>query len=422
MDMLEIYGGNNLTGAVDISGSKNAALPILIACLLNGQPNRLQNIPRLRDTLFLAELLRSFGVDIEAQKNNQIFIDTKQITNNRAEYNMVRKMRASVLTLAPLLVRTGAAQVSLPGGCAIGSRPVDIHLKGLEALGAQIEVTQGYIHARLKNNTFVGNHFKLDLPSVGATEQFILAAVCANGESVFTNVAKEPEIVELCNVLNRAGAKISGHGTNRLCIQGVSNLSGIDHVIGFDRIEAGTFIAIAAVTKSSLVLKNINLDSIESVLERFRFAGVQFEYCANSQSLWVKPPECLRPADIETAAYPGFPTDMQAQFLATMIFAHGESTIYERIFENRMMHVPELRRLGAKIEVYNSKARVIGPKKLQGAPVMATDLRASASLVIAALAANGRSEIRRVYHLDRGYENLVEKLQMLGAKIKRIAQ
>lgn len=425
MEMLTIEGGRPLSGSVSISGSKNAALPILIATLLSEQPSIIKNVPDLADTRFLFDLLHSFGAECQVS-NNQASIICKKITNPIAHYDVVRKMRASILVLAPLLARTGEAVVSLPGGCAIGTRPVDIHLNGLMHLGTKIDVKDGYIHAKLPANGFTGATFELPLPSVGATQNLIMAATLAKGRTTLKRVAEEPEVVELCNALNRAGAQISGIGTSVVHIEGVSSLSGIEHVIKPDRIEAGSFIALAAATKSAIILNNVCQADMANVVERFSHAGLKFSWTTKDDQdlcqLSITAPDKLRATDIETAAYPGFPTDMQAQFMAAMTLADGVSTIYERIFENRMMHVPELRRMGADIQVKNGVAKVNGISQLFGAPVMATDLRASASLVIAALAAHGFSQIRRVYHLDRGYESLDKKLLGLGANIKRCQQ
>ncbi len=425
MDMLIIDGGHPLLGTLTISGSKNAALPIVIASLLSPTTSVIKNVPNLADTRFLIELLESFGADCIVS-GHDVRISCPYIKNRTAHYDVVRKMRASVLVLAPLLARSGEAVVSLPGGCAIGTRPVDIHLKGLEKLGADIEVIDGYIHAKLTSGSFVGADFELDMPSVGATENLVMAAVLAKGTTILRKVAKEPEVVELCHALNAAGARIKGVGSGTLEIDGVTTLGGINHEIRPDRIEAGTFIALAAATASRLRLSRVCVNDIQNVMERFEHAGVQFiDHGSNNNGVGeieIIAPARLEATDIETSAYPGFPTDMQAQFMAAMVTAKGLSTIHERVFENRMMHVPELCRMGAKIDVKNGLARVEGVPSLSGAPVMATDLRASASLVIAALVAKGRSEIRRVYHLDRGYESIEKKLAGIGAHIAREQQ
>lgn len=425
MEMLLIEGGQKLSGSVSISGSKNAALPIIIASMLSEQPSILRNVPDLADTRFLFDLLKSFGAHCDVRDHNAT-IFCERLTSNLAHYDVVRKMRASVLVLAPLLARKGSAVVSLPGGCAIGTRPVDIHLAGLKALGASIDVKDGYIHASLDAGMFVGAEYELPMPSVGATENLIMAAVVARGTTVLKNVAREPEVVELCDALNKAGAQIRGIGSSVLEIIGASSLRGLDHEIRPDRIEAGTFIALAASTKSTITLNRVRYDDLVNVIEQFIKAGVLFTQTKTSDptlvDLEVQAPARLQACTIETAVFPGFPTDMQAQFMAAMTTADGTSTIYERIFENRMMHVPELMRMGADIHVKNGIATVVGVEKLNGAPVMATDLRASASLVVAALAAQGKSEIRRVYHLDRGYESIEKKLVGLSARITRCAQ
>lgn len=425
MDMFKIKGGKKLAGSVEISGNKNSALPIIISTLLFPSKSKLINVPALADTQLLCQLLETFGVKIAHSPDKEISIDASRIDKARADYEMVRKMRASVLVLAPLLSRCGHAEVSLPGGCAIGSRPVDLHLQGLSELGANIKVEGGYIEASLKGSSFKGGRVKFSLPSVGATEQIILAAACAHGDTVIEGAAKEPEVMELITMLNNHGAKITGAGTSTIEISGVTSLSpSLEHEIGPDRIEAGTFIALAAATRSKITINKVRVATLENIMDPFSKAGCQFEVEDNGhlQNLTIKPPEVLKSVDIETAAYPGFPTDMQAQFMAAMTTAEGCSLISERIFENRMMHVPELLRLGAKIEINRGVAKVIGQKKLNGAKVMATDLRASASLVIATLVAEGESEIRRIYHLDRGYEELEKKLNSLSANVIRCKQ
>lgn len=421
MEMFLVQGQKPLAGEVFISGSKNSSLPILIATMLSEKPSILNNVPNLADTNFLLDLLRAFGIDAHRSKDS-VQIDAKTIKENLAHYDVVRKMRASVLVLAPLLARTGSAIVSLPGGCAIGSRPVDIHLDGLSALGADIEIKDGYIHAKLRDGMFKGTEFELSVPSVGATENLVMAASVAKGTTLLKKVACEPEIIELCDALNHAGARIKGAGTKEIEIEGVTSLQGLNHRIKPDRIEAGTFIALAAATKSLITLRDVCVADLANVIDRFKVASVIFSDDKEAGQLQVDARLGLKATDIETAAYPGFPTDMQAQFMAAMTVADGVSTIYERIFENRMMHVPELKRMGADIEIKNGVAKIKGRKKLSAAPVMATDLRASASLVIAALAAYGCSEIRRVYHLDRGYESIEKKINNLGGDIKRCEQ
>lgn len=425
MEMLLINGGRPLSGSVEISGSKNSALPILIATLLAPKTSVIKNVPRLADTIFLFDLLKSFGLTLKIN-DDEITIDATRVTTSLAHYEVVRRMRASVLVLSPLLQRMGEAKVSLPGGCAIGTRPIDIHLQGLSRLGADIKVSGGYINARLKGSGFKGAEYHMPLPSVGATENLVMAAALADGKTTLFKAAKEPEIVDLCKALNNAGAKITGAGTPTIEIKGVTSLRGLDHQVCPDRIEAGTFAALAAASGSELRLRNVRLLDLESILERFRVAGVLLESGEGRgdglQDLIVKGPKRLVSTDLETAAHPGFPTDMQAQFMAAMTIADGECTIFERVFENRMMHVPELNRMGAQIELKKGVAKVTGQKSLSGAPVMATDLRASASLIIAALCANGPSEIRRIYHIDRGYQSIEKKLVAIGASIERISQ
>lgn len=423
MDMLIVEGGRPLKGSVHISGSKNEALPIIISTLLSDKKSTISNVPNLRDTKFLFELLESFGAEI-SYHNNVATIDASKINNNVAHYDVVRKMRASVLVLAPLLARCKKAVVSLPGGCTIGGRPVDIHLDGLKKLGAEIEVRDGYIYASLPQKSFIGDTYELPLPSVGASENLIMAAVLAKGQTVLKNVAKEPEVVSLCNTLNNAGARIQGIGTSDLFITGVTGLLPLNCKVSFDRIEAGTFMAIAAATKSELTLKAVGHSSLDAVVEKFKQAGLNFSFFEQDgeDCIDIFSSNDLRAVDIETAVYPGFPTDMQAQFMAAMTLADGVSRFFENIFENRFMHVPELIRMGADISVKQNMATVTGKKFLTAAPVMATDLRASASLIIAALAANGKSEIRRLYHLDRGYENIEQKLIGIGANVKRCQQ
>jgi UDP-N-acetylglucosamine 1-carboxyvinyltransferase len=425
MEMFVIEGGHSLKGEVAVSGSKNCSLPILTATLLCERPSRISNVPYLADTGFLLSLMESFGVSQKRDENNDVLIDARSITSTVASYEMVRKMRASVLVLAPLLARAGEAKVSLPGGCAIGSRPVDLHLMGLKKLGADLKVQDGYIHATLKNSSFIGADIELPLPSVGATEQIIMAAVLAKGVTNLFGAAKEPEVVDFCKALISAGAKITGHGTSHVVIDGVSSLGSMVYQVAPDRIEAGTLIAAAAATASTITIKNVCVDDMASVIHHFEKAGCLFksspELGENSE-LMVIAPKRLTATNMETAAHPGFPTDMQAQFMAAMTVAQGTSVIYERIFENRMMHVPELNRLGARIELHRGVATVVGQESLLAAPVMATDLRASASLIIAALAAQGQSEVRRIYHLDRGYEALDKKLTKLGASLTRCTQ
>lgn len=426
MEMFRIHGGNPLLGEVAVSGSKNCSLPILIASLLCEGKSHLFNVPKLADTRFLLELLTFLGTKNHEPSLNKVTIDATTITQNIAPYDIVRKMRASVLVLAPLLQRMGEARVSLPGGCAIGSRPIDIHLNGLKALGAELSVNEGYVDAKLPKGHFVGAKIVLPLPSVGATEQLIMAAVLAKGDTEIIGAAREPEVVDLCRALNNASAKISGHGTSHILIQGVSALKPLDWHIAPDRIEAGTLMAAVAIMGGQVTIQNVINEDLTSLIQHFQLAGCTFKERPQGEGilsdLAMVAPKRLLAVNVETQAHPGFPTDMQAQFMAAMTTAKGTSTIFERIFENRMMHVPELNRLGAKITLHRGIATIEGQEELKGAPVMATDLRASASLVIAGLKASGTTDVRRIYHLDRGYESLEKKLNCLGANVERCQQ
>ncbi|MDI1472327.1 MAG: UDP-N-acetylglucosamine 1-carboxyvinyltransferase [Thermodesulfovibrio sp.] len=416
MDKLLIFGGTPLKGSVTIGGAKNSALPIMASTLLAQGQHILKRIPKLRDVYTMAELLRRMGAQVSIE-NNKCFIDTEKICNFEASYDLVKTMRASILVLGPLLARFGKAKVSLPGGCAIGARPVNLHIKGLEKMGAKIELKEGYIIA--KANRLKGTKIYFDIPTVTGTENLMMAATLAKGLTIIENAAKEPEVVDLANYLLAMGAKIKGAGTSNIEIEGLETLNPPPHYeIIPDRIEAGTFMAIAGACGSEILLKGCKIEHLEAIILKMKDAGI--EVIETEEGLKVKGPKRPRPVDIKTMPYPGFPTDMQAQFMAMMSIASGTSVIKETIFENRFMHVAELRRMGADISVEGNTATVKGVKKLKGAPVMATDLRASASLVIAALIAEGETIIDRIYHLDRGYESLDEKLISLGAKIKRI--
>lgn len=419
VDKFIIEGGLKLAGEVEISGSKNAALPILTATLLSASESMIENVPELDDIATLCQLFRKLGVQISLDQGIMI-LDTKTVHSVEATYDIVRKMRASVLVLGPLLARFGKARVSLPGGCAIGARPIDMHLSGLEQMGAKITLEHGYVDAVAPAGGLVGTRIVFDMPSVGATENLMMAACLAKGTTVLENAACEPEIVELAQALSSMGAKISGAGSNTIQIDGVDNLQGMVHRVGADRIETGTFIAVAAATQSSLLLKNIQINHLDSVISHFEKAGCLF--VLEDNNLRVTGPEKLKSVDIQTAPYPGFPTDMQAQFMACMAIANDTSHIEEHIWENRFMHTLELMRMGADISMHGNMAVVRGMSKLSGAPVMATDLRASASLIIAALAAEGVTEVLRIYHLDRGYVALEKKLSLLGANVKRQKQ
>ncbi|GAB6183772.1 UDP-N-acetylglucosamine 1-carboxyvinyltransferase [Thermodesulfovibrio hydrogeniphilus] len=416
MEKLQIFGGRPLKGQVTISGAKNAALPIMASTLLAPAVHVLKRIPKLRDVNTMAELIRRMGGEIEFS-NGVCVIDTSKINKFEASYELVKTMRASVLVLGPLLARFGKAKVSLPGGCAIGARPVNLHILGLEKMGAKIKLDEGYIIAKVSR--LRGAEIYFDIPTVTGTENLMMAASLAKGTTRIENAAKEPEVVDLANYLIAMGAKIKGAGTSIIEIEGVERLEPpSEYEIIPDRIEAGTFMAIAGASGSDILLKGCNVNLLDAVILKMKDAGVVFKETQEGlRVIGAKRPQAV---DIKTMPYPGFPTDMQAQFMAMMTIANGTSVIKETIFENRFMHVAELRRMGADIAVEGNTATVRGVKKLKGAPVMATDLRASASLVIAGLIAEGETVIDRIYHLDRGYEELDKKLIQLGASVKRI--
>ena len=416
MQKILVTGGPQLTGEVRISGAKNAVLPILCATLLADGPVEVRNVPKLHDVLTTAKLLQQLGAGVE-RSEGAMTIDPRGVNSHVAPYELVKTMRASVLVLGPLLARFGDAEVSLPGGCAIGSRPVDLHLKGLQALGAEISVDHGFIKASAKR--LRGARHVFEMVSVGATENVLMAATLAEGTTVLENAAMEPEIVDLADCLRALGARISGAGTPRITIEGVDALRGGSHAVVADRIETGTFLVAAAMTGGRVVARNARPDTLDAVLDKLREAGADIVVEEDSITLDMhgrRP----RAVDIVTAPHPGFPTDMQAQFMAMNCIAEGTGIIHETIFENRFMHVQELQRLGADIRIEGNTATVRGSKKLTGAPIMATDLRASASLVLAGLVAEGETSVDRVYHIDRGYENIEEKLSGLGAKIRRL--
>jgi UDP-N-acetylglucosamine 1-carboxyvinyltransferase len=415
MDKIVIEGGMPLEGEVEISGAKNAALPILAATLLAPGIHRLGNVPSLADIRTTKRLLGLMGVQFE--DGEPLVVNSTRLTGWMAPYETVKTMRAAVLVLGPLVARARQASVSLPGGCAIGARPIDQHLKGLEAMGVKINLNQGYVEAKAKR--LHGADITLDLPTVTGTENLMMAATLAKGTTRLVNAAQEPEVTDLARFLTAMGAQIEGIGTDVLTIHGVQELKPANYSIMSDRIEAGTYLAAAAITKGQVVITNAPVPQMAAVLEKFQEIGVRLSTA--DDRIRVEPGGSLMGVDVKTHPYPGFPTDMQAQFMALMSLAKGASVITETIFENRYMHVSELKRLGADISVTGNLAVVRGCKQLQGAPVMATDLRASASLVIAGLAAAGTTEVLRVYHLDRGYANLVEKLSALGARIKRVA-
>lgn len=419
MDKLIIEGGVPLHGEVVVSGAKNAALPILCAGLLAETPFTLTGVPELRDVASTLKLLDTMGVKVSKQAD-QVTLDASDVASFEATYEMVKTMRASILVLGPLLARFGTARVSLPGGCAIGSRPVDLHIKGLQAMGAAMHITHGYIQAstlHLPNRRLQGAKYYMDLVTVTGTENLMMAAALAQGTTVLENAAKEPEVVDLAECLNKMGANIKGAGTDTITIEGVERLLGAQHHIVCDRIEAGTYMVAAAMTGGEVTLKNARPDLLEAVIEKLREAGAQISHDANS--ITVKSDGKLKAVNVRTAPHPAFPTDMQAQFMAMNTVAEGVSTVIETIFENRFMHVQELQRMGANIDVQGNTALVKGVSVLEGANVMATDLRASAGLVLAGLVAEGETVIDRIYHLDRGYEKLEEKLNQLGAKVRR---
>jgi UDP-N-acetylglucosamine 1-carboxyvinyltransferase len=416
MDKLVIQGGVPLEGRVRVSGAKNAALPILCAALLTREPVTLTNVPRLNDVRTMQSLLSQMGVGVAAGDAGTVTLDASNIDWPLAPYELVKTMRASILALGPLLARTGEARVSLPGGCAIGLRPVDQHVKGLQAMGADIDLTHGYINARAPRLT--GTRFAFDVVTVTGTENLMMAAALAVGTTILANAAREPEVVDLANCLIAMGAKIEGAGTGCIVVEGVPQLHGATHAVMPDRIETGTFVAAAAATQGDVVIEGAAPGSLMTVIDKLREAGAEITVTENSIRVRRNGP--LRAANVRTAPYPAFPTDMQAQFMALATRADGASVITETIFENRMMHVQELLRLGADIEVEGNTAIVKGVGRLTGANVMATDLRASACLVIAGLVADGETTIDRIYHLDRGYERIEDKLSALGARIRRV--
>jgi UDP-N-acetylglucosamine 1-carboxyvinyltransferase len=415
MDKLAIQGGVPLRGEARVSGAKNAALPLMCAALLASEPLRLANVPRLRDVRTMMELLAQMGVGVE-RDGDAVLLAANRIERPVAPYELVKTMRASILVLGPLLARHGEARVSLPGGCAIGLRPVDQHVKGLEALGAEITVEQGYINARAKR--LEGARYEMELVTVTGTENLMMAATLAAGTTVLANAAREPEVVDLANCLNAMGARVTGAGTDVITIEGVERLGGAAHRIMPDRIETGTYLAAAAATGGAVTLRDTDAALLGAVIGKLREAGAAIE--AGDGTIHLAMTRAPRSVDVHTAPHPGFPTDMQAQLMALDAVAEGSATITENIFENRFMHALELARLGADIETAGNTAVVRGVKRLQGATVMATDLRASASLVIAGLVAEGETVIDRIYHLDRGYEAMEAKLAALGARIQRV--
>ncbi len=416
MQKLAIQGGYRLSGEVQISGAKNAALPIMCASLLTADELHLSNLPDMHDVKTMVRLLQQMGVQVDAALQSATF-NAAKVDKLEAPYDMVKTMRAAILVLGPLLTRFGEARVSLPGGCAIGSRPVDLHIKGLQAMGAEIHIEHGYIHATARR--LHGAHIFFDLISVTGTENLMMAAVLADGITVLENAAREPEVVDLANCLIAMGAKIEGAGSDKITIAGVEKLHGASYAVMPDRIESGTFLVAAAATGGHITLTGARADTLDSVLDKLREAGAKIDVAGDRITLSMSGRP--RAVNVRTAPYPAFPTDMQAQFMALNCIAEGSSIVIETIFENRFMHVQELQRLGASIEVEGNTAVIQGCPQLEGATVMATDLRASASLVIAGMVAQGETIVDRIYHLDRGYEHIEAKLSALGAKIRRIS-
>lgn len=415
MEKIFIRGGKTLNGTVKVDGAKNAALPVLVASLLAAGPTTFEEVPPLDDVITICQLLEELGAKVSWQGKGQLQIDANHLSTHETPYELVRKMRASILVMGPLLARLGRARVSLPGGCNIGTRPIDLHLKGFIAMGAEVIMGHGYIEAVAPRLT--GGRIYLDFPSVGATENIMMAATLAQGTTIIENAAAEPEIVDLANYLNAAGAQVRGAGTSLIRITGVEELKGTRHTVIPDRIEAGTFIAAAAITGGKIMIHNVLVDHLKPVIAKFEEVGVKI--LEQDDGLLVVGNTPLSATDIKTLPYPGFPTDMQAQAMAVLTIARGTSVITETIFENRFMHVDELKRMNARIKIEGRSAIIEGVKGLTGAPVNATDLRAGAALVLAGLAADGVTEISNVHHIDRGYHNLVNKLKNLGADIWR---
>jgi UDP-N-acetylglucosamine 1-carboxyvinyltransferase len=417
MDKFKITGGRPLEGRVQISGAKNSALPCMAAALLTRDTITLHNVPYVRDHLTMRRLLEDLGCTVLVPELRTLKISAAEAQLLEAPYDLVKTMRASVLVLGPMAARFGKARVALPGGCAIGQRPIDLHLSGLEKLGAKVSIENGYVVAQARR--LIGNEIYFDRVTVTGTENLMMAASLAEGITILRNAANEPEVADLAELLNKMGARIEGAGTSTIRIEGVEKLGGAEHTIIPDRIEAGTFIVAAAITGGSLTIVNCNPQHLAAVIDKLREVGVQIEH-PDANSLSVRAPNRIRPSDVVTLPYPGFPTDMQAQYMALMTLADGTSVITETIFENRFIHAAELLRMGARIRIQGRQAIVEGTKSLMGAAVIASDLRASASLVLAGLAAHGQTIVDRVYHIDRGYERIEEKLRLVGAEIERI--
>lgn len=419
MDYLRIVGGNKLNGSVTAGGSKNSGLILMLCSILTEEPVTLGRMPRLRDVATMKELLKSFGAEITELEDHKVQLQLSEVKSIEASYDLVRTMRASITCLGPLLARQGKAKVSLPGGCAIGNRPVDIHLDGMRKLGAEINLREGYIYAEAPKG-LIGSEVALPFPSVGATENLMMAATLAKGTTVLKNCAREPEIVDIANMLNKMGANISGAGEEEITIEGVEQLKGIEYDVMFDRIETATLLLAGPITGGSVRVEGCRRQEIEAVCRVYEDCGIKIESGAD----WVEASTtgAFKPVDVVTEPYPGYPTDVQAQLMAFLCQVPGNSSIDERIFENRFMHVPELSRMGAEIYIKGSKAEIRGKENpFYGAKVMATDLRASASLVLAGLCAEGTTTVRRIYHLDRGYERIEEKLRSVGADIERLS-
>lgn len=417
MERLIVKGGNRLVGKVKTSGAKNAVLPIIAASILGTSPSRLDEIPALEDVRTICAVLECLGIKVDASEPHTLKIDSREITSCEAPYELVRSMRASFLVMGPLLARKGYARISQPGGCAIGTRPIDLHLKGFEALGVKIEQGHGYIEASAPEG-MTGANIYLDFPSVGATENIMMAAAMANGTTVLENPAEEPEIVDLANYLNQMGARVRGAGTNVITIEGVSELHGVQHSVIPDRIEAGTYMIAAAMTGGDVIIENVLPEHQKPLIAKLREAGALVE--EDIDRIHVVGSGRLKAVDIKTLPYPGFPTDMQAQMMAMLSVAEGRSKITETVFENRFMHVVELNRMGANITTEGRSAVITGPAHLTGCTVRATDLRAGAAMILAGLVAEGATEICDIYHIDRGYEEIAAKLTRLGADIKRV--
>ncbi|ASP22987.1 UDP-N-acetylglucosamine 1-carboxyvinyltransferase [Antarctobacter heliothermus] len=420
MDSIVVTGNGPLNGDIPIAGAKNACLTLMPATLLSEEPLTLTNAPRLSDIRTMTLLLQSLGAEVSTLANGKVLaMSSHGLTTQRAEYDIVRKMRASILVLGPLLARFGYAEVSLPGGCAIGARPVDLHLKALEAMGAELDLRDGYVHAKAPAGGLRGGVVDFPFVSVGATENALMAATLAKGTTVLKNAAREPEIVDLAQCLRQMGAQIDGEGTSTITIQGVDRLGGATHAVVTDRIELGTYMLVPAICGGEVTCLGGRIDLVSAFCEKLDAAGIDVEETPAGLKVRRRT-DRVRAVDVTTEPFPGFPTDLQAQMMALLCTAEGESLLEEKIFENRFMHAPELIRMGARIDVHGGTAKVSGVERLKGAPVMATDLRASVSLILAGLAAEGETVVNRVYHLDRGYENVEDKLSALGAKIERI--